>query len=165
MKTLYSGRMVKTCFSVVPESEIFITKNTLLPLYKCRDVCVMVVKSVSLIIVQLYSIRQYKVNFYPLVYFCKSHGMIRFQLTKQSFVWDSCYSKWFGSNWSKITADFPGFASHLVNFQNYFTHYQENKNKVTMVLVVEFLKNAPMTVNWLICKQLLVEEFMKYMLW
>jgi len=34
-----------------------------------------------------------------------------------------------------------------------------------MVLVVEFLKDVPMTVNWLICKQLLVEEFMKYMLW
>jgi hypothetical protein len=33
-----------------------------------------------------------------------------------------------GSNGSKITADFPGFASQIVNFQNYFTHYQENKN-------------------------------------
>jgi hypothetical protein len=87
MKTLYNGRMVKTCFSVVPESENFITKNTLLPLSKCRDVCVMVVKSVSLIIAQLCSIRQYKVNFYPLWYiFCKSHGMICIQLTKQSWV-------------------------------------------------------------------------------
>jgi len=87
LKTLYSGRMVKTCYSVVPESEIFITKNTLLPVSKCRDICVMVVKSVSFIIVQLCSIRQYRVNLYPRWYiFCKSHGMIHFQLTNQSWV-------------------------------------------------------------------------------
>jgi hypothetical protein len=73
LKTLYSGRTVKTCFSVVLESEIFITKNTLLPLSKCRDVCVMVVKNVSLVIVQVYSITQYEVNFYPLIYFFVSH--------------------------------------------------------------------------------------------
>ena len=85
MKTLCSGRMVKTRFSVMPESENFITRNTLLPMSKYRRVCVMVVKSVSLIIVHLCSIRQYKVNFYPLWYiFCKSHRMMHFQLNKQS---------------------------------------------------------------------------------
>jgi hypothetical protein len=65
MKPLCSCRVVKTCLSVVPESVIFITKNMLLPLSDCRDVCVIVDQSVNLIIVQLCSIRQHKVSFYP----------------------------------------------------------------------------------------------------